>query len=436
MHYQDSIEYKVDLIYHQKTKEYFEEVLSSYNNGNYRSAIVMLYSVVICDLIYKLNELSERYSDQTAISILNKIKEEQENADSFRSKWESTLIKEVKERTHLFEANVFENFEYLKNQRHLSAHPTLDNFDILLKPNRDTVRANITNMLDGLLCKSPLLSNRLIITLLTDLESVKDVLILEQDFERYLNSKYFSRINKLAQEKLFRDLWKFSFKLDDEKTTEIRGVIYKTLLVLHKKDPNNFKQQIENEKGYYSEVKFDNDIIFDFILEFLSYNPVIYHVMESSVKVIYEKKAESNLAFMVKSVFLANSFDEHLKKLNRYINSLQDNVPDKIYTLEESSRIFLYSFAEKNGQVEQYLDFLIKLFRDVKRYDNADVNFNNYIITYKNFYSIVQFRTILDAIKHNSQINNRRRAESDNRYLRDFIEKKYPGQIDFTEYNL
>ena len=30
-------------IYFAKTKEYFNEVLSSYSNGNYRSAVVMLY---------------------------------------------------------------------------------------------------------------------------------------------------------------------------------------------------------------------------------------------------------------------------------------------------------------------------------------------------------------------------------------------------------
>lgn len=60
--------------------------------------MVMLYSGVVCDLIYKLQELSERYN----ASILEKIKEEQkENLDN--PKWESTLITEIKERISLFE---------------------------------------------------------------------------------------------------------------------------------------------------------------------------------------------------------------------------------------------------------------------------------------------------------------------------------------------
>ena len=34
-------------IKHANTREYFKEVISSYYNENYRSAIVMLYSIVI-----------------------------------------------------------------------------------------------------------------------------------------------------------------------------------------------------------------------------------------------------------------------------------------------------------------------------------------------------------------------------------------------------
>jgi hypothetical protein len=51
--------------------------------------MVMLYSVVICDLIYKLQELSNRYSDAVAVSILEKIKEEQRE-NSSNPIWEIT----------------------------------------------------------------------------------------------------------------------------------------------------------------------------------------------------------------------------------------------------------------------------------------------------------------------------------------------------------
>ncbi len=49
-------------IYFAKTKEYFSEVISNYASGNYRSAVVMLYSVAICDLLFKLKELCDMYN--------------------------------------------------------------------------------------------------------------------------------------------------------------------------------------------------------------------------------------------------------------------------------------------------------------------------------------------------------------------------------------
>lgn len=66
-----SIEMASEQIFNAKTKEYFSEVSRSYYNGNYRSAIVMLYSVVICDLVYKLQDLKELYQDSTAEAILH-----------------------------------------------------------------------------------------------------------------------------------------------------------------------------------------------------------------------------------------------------------------------------------------------------------------------------------------------------------------------------
>ena len=106
------------------TREYFEEVSSSYYSGNYRSAIVMLYSVVICDLIYKLKELKHHYNDESAKGILEEITLLQEQKPS-SPEWENKLLELVKERTKIFEVADFENVMHLQKHRHLSAHPVL-----------------------------------------------------------------------------------------------------------------------------------------------------------------------------------------------------------------------------------------------------------------------------------------------------------------------
>jgi hypothetical protein len=68
-----SLEGFADDIFAAKTREYFKEVLSSYQNGNYRSSVVMLWSVAVCDLIYKLEYLIEVYRDATATEIINEM---------------------------------------------------------------------------------------------------------------------------------------------------------------------------------------------------------------------------------------------------------------------------------------------------------------------------------------------------------------------------
>jgi hypothetical protein len=68
-----TIESAVEHIPSKETRTYFKEVISSYINGNYRSAIVMLYSVVVCDLIYKMIDLRDMYQDEKAKSILDDI---------------------------------------------------------------------------------------------------------------------------------------------------------------------------------------------------------------------------------------------------------------------------------------------------------------------------------------------------------------------------
>ncbi|MEC1395969.1 hypothetical protein [Peribacillus simplex] len=49
---ENTVQELAEMIYHHKTKKYFDEVLNSFENENYRSSVVMLYTVVICDLVF------------------------------------------------------------------------------------------------------------------------------------------------------------------------------------------------------------------------------------------------------------------------------------------------------------------------------------------------------------------------------------------------
>ena len=58
-----SIEQRASQIFDARNREYFSEVLSCDAAGNYRSAVVMLWSVVVCDLLFKIQNFNGSDND-------------------------------------------------------------------------------------------------------------------------------------------------------------------------------------------------------------------------------------------------------------------------------------------------------------------------------------------------------------------------------------
>ena len=112
-------------IYFQKTREYFEEIEKSFYSESYRSAVVMLYSVVIADLLYKLEELKDYYSDTVAENIIDEVNSIRK-ANPKSSEWENKLIERVSKETSIIEPYILVNIEHLKEIRNFLAHPSLD----------------------------------------------------------------------------------------------------------------------------------------------------------------------------------------------------------------------------------------------------------------------------------------------------------------------
>ena len=97
-------------IYSSKTRNYFKEVISSYNNENFRSAIVMLYSTVISDLIIKLQELRDSDGDKKAQTILSQIEskriQKSNNGTQYDSSWEREIVDKIAKETDLIESHI------------------------------------------------------------------------------------------------------------------------------------------------------------------------------------------------------------------------------------------------------------------------------------------------------------------------------------------
>jgi len=99
MSFDHSIENLEEAI-NNRTKKYFQEVYQSYAIGNYRSCIVILYSVLIYNLVYKLRNLRDIYGDKGAEKILKEI-EDMQRINPRSSEWENKLVELIKARTSL-----------------------------------------------------------------------------------------------------------------------------------------------------------------------------------------------------------------------------------------------------------------------------------------------------------------------------------------------
>lgn len=108
----------------KRTAEYFSEVLSCYYSGNLRSAVVMLYATVICDLIYKLEELKDIYNDDGAKQILEDL-ENRQKSNPKSTDWEKDIPEKCKDGNKILTMADYSNFCSLQQLRHLCAHPVL-----------------------------------------------------------------------------------------------------------------------------------------------------------------------------------------------------------------------------------------------------------------------------------------------------------------------
>lgn len=312
-----SIEQRAMQIFDTRSKEYFAEVLSCYAAGNFRSAVVMLWSVVVCDLLFKLQHLVDLYGDDKARSILDEIgKMQQENERS--PVWETKLVESVAEQTQLLDIAERENLLHLQRQRHLAAHPVVNAHFQLHRPNRDTARALIRNSLDGLLTKAPILSKQIVVDLVEDLEQASGILIDDKKLKSYLESKYFSRFNLEVEKAVFKTLWKFVFRLTDEKCEKNRAINYSALCLLYARNPTLFMLQIEADKDYYSTIATGGTPLV-YLIQFLSQSAQIFAFLADHAKLAIEHTVKHDDTAKCLAWFTAASLEAHAERLSDWI---------------------------------------------------------------------------------------------------------------------
>ena len=248
----ERMDFDYSKILDNRSKEYFQEAVRCYENECYRAAMSTLYCVCMCDLVYKLIDIRDEHGFVPAEEILREIKNIQAT-DPHKEAWESQLLDLVKERTALTDEVTYEIILQIRQWRHLSAHPAMDDENKLVIPNKEKVAGYLIDTYERLLTKSPIYAKS------RDLPGLIADVILERReelnddkvFYAFLEKEY--AISKLESKdilRIFQTFWKFELKMVDGREVELAreinarllGYIYQTyteLLDTHFSEPQN-----------------------------------------------------------------------------------------------------------------------------------------------------------------------------------------------------
>ena len=421
-----SIELQAENINNTKTKQYFQEVLSSYINGNYRSAIVVLWTVTVCDLIYKLQDLSTIYSDTTAEKILKEIsKKQEENKKS--PEWEAELIKLIDNRTVMFATYEITHIQSLQTQRHLSAHPIIKEDLDLYQPNKETTRALIRNTLEFVLTKPSMASNKIFADLIADLEEKRDLFPEIKDLESYITPKYYLHIPEKVKQYIFKQLWKFSFKVDTPEGKSNRRNNIRALAILYKKNNTLIEDLMRSEKSFFaSNINMNDDMDMTYFVAFCNKYPKIYAKLDDTYKPPILERVKQDNKLWAESFFLYGTVGEYLEALESDIGL--DNISkDKLLSKK------IVDYCAEHDALDDLARLYIDQYVDSGSYDTADKRYVALIEPLLPFLSMEKLQYLLEKIEMNEQVYHRSRAYSDHKKIKERC-VEHDESFDFTPY--
>ena len=390
----NSIVISYDKIPNSKTREYFKEVVSSYNNGNYRSAIVMLYTVAICDILFKLKDLYELYGDTTAKLLLDEYesrRHEREKQDS-KSSWEYELIKEAHKKS-LIDSISFSELETVYTYRNMSAHPILDSSYELCSPSQETTIALIRAIFDRLLTQPPLYIGKIIDSMTEDLKARKQILLSDKVLLRsMINDKYISHLNERYIIKVFCAFWKFCFMEDDEICNENRDINIEILHILLDKNYEELKRAIIDDSVHYN-CSINDDILLSLYV-FLSEYVELYALLRQETKTALNSLLQRNTDLIYISWFMYDNLDDFVAKLK-----------DKNCYYPSSKFItkMVLQF-NVNGKSELFYDYLIECYSRSYCFEIARNRWNDLIAPQVDNLSRKQIIRLIDVTNNNDQI--------------------------------
>ncbi|WP_307992510.1 hypothetical protein [uncultured Clostridium sp.] len=472
------LEEQIEKVSNPITKEYLREVISSYNNGNYRSAILVLYTTIIYDLLQKLTILKDVYNDDKARIILDSIRNKQMNEPK-NPEWEKKLIDEIYNKTHIISAVEKEQLLNIKNERNYVAHPIID-FNSekleLKSATKETAKDLIRKGFEIVFLKDAILAKNITEDIIYDLNDYYARVNI-RGLGIFLKTKYFNRMTKERKDYLFRTLWKLVFITDNDECSKNRESNYWGLYYLYQENKEHYKDLLkEDEHFYFTQLnvetfeyskqeniyiqiyKYLNSKIM-MLIKFVEYNSEIFNVFNEHAKNIIQNTVDSafikdnilemtldeiskykedadyqfknQLKLEAQALFLSDSITEHFNNINRMIsnycstrkNWYEPNNYGVLCDDEILNCIFVQS--EYRGCIKEFISFLIDYCIGAQNFYQAKHLFR-YIKIYSDYFSKDDFYRVLAGINDNDQYY--KNDEKSN--MLEYLEERYKSMFD------
>lgn len=382
-----------------KTKKYFEEVLVSYNNKNYRSAIVMLYSVVVFDILKKLNELAEIYDQEWAEKILSIINDKRKKNPKDPN-WENELIDELKKQNEFLSLSIIEELSHLKEIRNQCAHPSIDENDELFTPTRSVAEALIERMLNEILTIPAMFTKKITDYITEQIAKVSNYPDYGWNNQYDLASafsKYFIRMNDEVFKKVFKDMWKLTFFTDNEDCDKNRFANTVFIEIMMNQRHTLILELLWSEPNYFNKIS-NKDKIIMYLTVLIYRNDYLFSLMDK-ISINYMKIAMENLPET--QIFCSYLYDSE----DEYFNNLLEN--DLLHNKQYLDCIIEFYFTNEKLSKDKFRKCIIDIFLKSSDFDDADFRFENLILPISDELSKNDLLYLIKKSEHNDQISGR-----------------------------
>ena len=410
-----SIERAAERIFDSRTRTYFDEVYGCYVAGHYRSAVVMLWSVIVTDILFKLDYLKNAYSDPKATSILLSIDKLQKEKPT-SAEWEAKLVSDVASQTDLLDNTELALLQALQAQRHLSAHPVLTGHEALFSPNKETARAHIRNILDSVLTKPPFMSRKVFDDFIKDVEQFNQLNPDIDKFKKYLEIKYFKYFSLATYIHVFRSLWRVTFKSVDSQSKANRRVNRQVLEIMFSNQKTEILSEIDGNRDWFSDVSFDDNHLVE-VTAFFRSNPKVYSFMTDALSGAITSYAKLSLNNFALCWFMSGSLDNHIQTISQRISDGE--------SLDEDIYLDFCQSLQTTDCFLQVLNFGILSYGKSKHFNTADLRFNMMIRPFLDEYKQDHIILLMEEIEKNDQTYGRICASDDHQEIKKRLDKIY-----------